>query len=334
MRTSLALLLGSSLAITHAASSFAQPVDAATKATARQLGEEGMRAFDQGDCVTAADRLSRAHDLVHVPTLAFYAGKCLEKLGRLVDASEKYVEATRDPVDPGAPGPVKAAQADAERARKALVPRIPSVLLGLQPPVPDAVLLLDGRPVPPAMIGVKRPIDPGAHVAEVQRAGGVTRRPFTLQEGESQSLVLDVPPPMVGYVPGYAPPGYAPGYPPGYPGAVPAPPGYAPPRMVRKNMGLYVGGIVLIPVSAIVGIGGIYLVASASANNGPSHPAGGYALLAVGVLGLGGGIAMVAIGGKKVPADAPPPPDGPPPPPSVSFEPLLGPTSAGMRVRF
>jgi hypothetical protein len=41
---------------------------------------------------------------------------------------------------------------------------------------------------------------------------------------------------------------------------------------------------------------------------------------------------MVVIGGKKVPVEAPP--AAAPPAPSVSFEPLLGPTSAGLRVRF
>ena len=81
-------LLSASLTLGYAASASAQQIDAATRATARQLGEEGMASFDRGDCTVAANKLTRAHDLVHVPTLAFYAGKCLEKLGRLVEAGE------------------------------------------------------------------------------------------------------------------------------------------------------------------------------------------------------------------------------------------------------
>lgn len=96
MRTPLALLFSASLALSYATASSAQPIDAATKATARQLGEEGMKAYDKGDCTGAADKLARAHDLVRVPTLAFYAGKCMEKLGRFVEAEEKYLEATRN----------------------------------------------------------------------------------------------------------------------------------------------------------------------------------------------------------------------------------------------
>ena len=333
MRTSLALLLGGSLALTSATSSFAQPVDAATKTTARQLGEEGMHAMDKGDCATAVDRLTRAHDLVHVPTLALYAGKCLEKLGRWVDAGEMYLAATRDPVEPGSPGAVRAAPAEAEKARNALMPRIPTVQLSMQPPVPDAVLLLDGKPVPPAMIGVKRPIDPGDHVAELQRMGGVTKRPFSVREKESVSFVLDVPPPVAGYMyPGAPYPGAM--YP--YPGGPPVPSGPPPPPMVRQNTGLWVGGIVLIPVGAVAGLVGIYLAATGATFGAVGVDTGrqnaGYALMGLGLAGIVGGIVMVVIGGKKIPAE--PPPAAAPAEPKVSFEPLLGPTSAGLRVRF
>jgi hypothetical protein len=324
MRTPLALLLSTSLALTWAAPSRAQQPDAATRATARQLGEDGMKSFDAGNCPDAVDKLMRAHALVHVPTLAFYAAKCLEKMGRLVDASERYRDATLDPVDPAAPATVKAAQADADKARKALLPRIPTVVITLQPPVPDALVLLDGQPLPPAMIGVKRPIDPGSHTLQVQRAGGVAQRPFSVQEKEEAAVALDVP--MAGIPAGYA-------Y--GAPGGVPMVPGYTPVVMVRRSQGLFVGGIVLLTAGAVMGLSGAYLAATA-VKTGPLGGPGitdtgqrnaGFALMGVGVLGLGGGIAMAVIGGRKVPAEVVPAVP-------VSFEPLLGPTSAGLRVRF
>jgi hypothetical protein len=319
MRPPLALLFSASLALSYATSSSAQPVDAATKATARQLGEEGMKAYDNGDCAGAADKLARAHDLVHVPTLAFYAGKCMEKLGRLVEAEEEYLEATRDPVEPGAPAMVKSAQTDADRARHALLPRIPSVLLTLQPPVLDALVTLDGKPLPPAMLGVKRPIDPGTHAVQVQRAGGVTSREFSVKEAEAASVVLDLPAPVGPAYPypyPYAPPRGVPGYPPDEP----------PPAMRRRNTGLFVAGVVVAPVGAVAALVGAVVALEQGATDGSSAP--GLALVGVGLLGIGGGIAMAVIGGKKVRVDAPPPP------PVVSFEPLLGPTSVGVRGRF
>ncbi len=51
----------------------------------------------------------------------------------------------------------------------------------------------------------------------------------------------------------------------------------------------------------------------------------GAGILVVSVLGLGGGIAMTVIGGKKVPVVETP---------AVSFERYVGPTSAGLRGTF
>jgi hypothetical protein len=314
------LLFSASVALSYARSSSAETVDSATRAAARELGEEGMRLYDKGDCAGAVEKLARAHDLVHVPTLALYAGKCLEKMGRLVDASERYLEATRDPVEAGAPPAQRAAQADAERARKALLPRLASVELVLAPPAPDAVVTLDGRPMPPAMLGIRRPIDPGSHSVEVQRAGAVTTRSFSMKEAESQRIQVEAPaagPPVYGSPSAYPPSAYPLGaYPPGaYPlRYVPAP------ATRRQSTALFVTGVVLIPVGTVAGIAGVLVVAT-----NPEAPAGGYALLGLGLLGLGGGIAMTVVGGKRVPVEAPP---------SVSFEPLIGPTSAGLRVRF
>jgi hypothetical protein len=324
------------LALSYAAPSRAETIDAATRATARQLGEEGMQAYDKGDCATAADKLTRAHDLVHVPTLAYYAGRCLEKLGRLAEAEEKYVDAMRDPLDAGASATVKGAQLDADKARKALIPRIPSVVLNLQPPMPDAQVLLDGKPVPPAMLGVKRFVDPGQHTVQVIRLGGMLTKRFTVQEAESTNLDLEVPAPVQGPPPVGGPPTYP------YPYSTypygPRRPVYAtyppPPPTRRANVGLMVGGCILAPVGAIVSlVGVVFLIAPSDTLSGGSsnNTVTGGVLVGVGLAGLGGGIAMAVIGGKKVPLEAPP---APAPAPAVSFEPLLGPTSVGMRMRF
>jgi hypothetical protein len=340
MRTPLAFAVSTSLALTCAASASAETVDAATKATARQLGEEGMKAFDKGDCTTAVDRLTKAHELVHVPTLSFYAGKCYEKLGRLVDAEEQYHQATLDTIDRAAPPAVKAAAADADKARQALLPRLPSVVIAIQPPLPDAQVTLDGKVLPPAMLGVKRFVDPGAHTVQVQRYGGVTSRQFSVQEGESTAVTLDVP--AAGAIP--PPPGYVVGAPaygaPAYGAPVYYAPGMAGPPAVpmkRKNVGLFVAGCVVAPLGAVMALaGGVMIVNesnSASFNsNGTlssssSSTAPGLAVVAVGLVAMGGGIAMAVIGGKKVPVETAPPPP-------LSFEPLLGPGTAGMRMRF
>jgi hypothetical protein len=323
---SASLVCACALALSYAAPSRAETIDAATRATARQLGEEGMQAYDKGDFATAADKLTRAHDLVHVPTLAYYAGRCLEKLGRLAEAEERYLDALRDPLDASASATVKGAQLDADKARKALIPRIPSVVLNLQPPMPDAQVMLDGKQVPPAMLGVKRFVDPGQHTVQVIRLGGMLTKHFTVQEAESTNVDLEVPPPVQG------PPTYPYPYSP-YPYG-PRRPVYAtmppPPPMRRANVGLFVGGCILAPVGAVVSlVGVVYLLVPAVTFGSSNSTVTGGVLLGVGLAGLGGGIAMAVIGGKKVPVEQPAAPA-----PVVSFEPLLGPTSAGMRMRF
>jgi hypothetical protein len=76
--------------------------------------------------------------------------------------------------------------------------------------------------------------------------------------------------------------------------------------------------VILIPASSIGLISGAVVMGG---NQGA-----GIGILTVSLLGLGGGIAMTVVGGKKVPDTDPPP--------SVSFEPFVGPTSAGLRGRF
>jgi hypothetical protein len=182
-----AVLAAVTLSVTPA---FAEPVDSATRASARLIAEEGMRLYDKGECAGAVEKLTRAHDMVRVPTLALYAGKCLEKLGRLVDASEQYLAATKDEIEAGAPATVKQAQVDAEKARATLAARIPTIEVTLDASAAGATVALDGKTLPDAAIGVKRPIDPGHHVATFKRGEMTGSREFTVDEGDSGQVKL------------------------------------------------------------------------------------------------------------------------------------------------
>ena len=100
-------------------------MDAATKSAARGVAEEALKLYDKGDYAGAYEKANRANNLVHAPTMALLTGRCLKKLGRFVEASEKYLEASRDPLDAGASAAQKSAQTEADKARAALMPRIP-----------------------------------------------------------------------------------------------------------------------------------------------------------------------------------------------------------------
>jgi hypothetical protein len=342
MRTSSLIALTFPFALLLAApSASAQPVDAATKSAARGVAEEALKLYDKGDYAGAYEKANRANELVHAPTMALLTGRCLEKLGRLVEASEKYLEASRAPLEPGASAAQKSAQTEADKARTALMPRIPSVELALDPPAPDAQVMLDGKEVPAAMVGIKRPIDPGKHSVAVSRGGASANQDFTLRESDSVRVVLKAPQgkPNAAY---YAPP------PGGQPVVMMYPPGTVPPppAMKRRSTGMFVTGIILIPVGAITAIAGGIILASSSATtsfvdssgfstNTGSASGTGAAVLAVGGLMLVGGIVMTVIGGKKVPVNEALllDPRHSPPTPKASVTPLLGPMS-GLRVQF
>lgn len=334
MRTSslIALSFPVALALLLAApGASAQPVDAATKSAARGVAEEALKLYDKGDYAGAYEKANRANELVHAPTMALLTGRCLEKLGRFVEASEKYLEASRAPLDAGASAAQKSAQTEADKARTALMPRIPSVELALEPPAPDAQVTLDGKAVPAAMVGIKRPIDPGKHSVAVSRGGLTAGQDFTLREADSVRVVLKAPTGKPGAAYYGPPPGVGP-----QPILIPYPPGTVapPPAMHRRSTGLFVTGIVLIPIGAITTIAGsAILVGSSLCDSCDSST--GTGVLAVGGLMLVGGIVMTVIGGKKVPANEALvlDPRHSPPTPKAAVTPLFGPVS-GFRVQF
>jgi hypothetical protein len=171
----------------------AQPVSDSARAAARKLGEEAGALFEAGDYAAALEKYERADAIVHVPTLGVRAARSLVKLGRLVEASERYLAVTRMDVPAKAPKVHQEALRDAERERAALLPRIPSLVVELGAGGADAEVLLDEKPLPPALIGVEQPIDPGQHVLVVTRGGQRKEERFSVAEREKKRLALEPP---------------------------------------------------------------------------------------------------------------------------------------------
>src|SRR4051812_30455373 len=88
-------------AITVAPGARAENVDAAARSTARKLGQEAVKLYEAGDYARALEKFNTADSLVPAPTLGLYAARCLTKLGKVVEASERYLEVTRMQLDRG-----------------------------------------------------------------------------------------------------------------------------------------------------------------------------------------------------------------------------------------
>jgi len=182
--------------------SWAQPSEV-DRSAARALGQEGITLYRAGDYETALDRLSRAHDIVGLTTTGLWRARCLVALGRVVEASEQYLDVTRMTLPDDAREVHITAVDEAAKEREALMKVIAHVQLSSDSELAaDVAITIDDKPVPRALIGAKRPIDPGQHTLTVARGDWRKQQSFTVAEGADLKLTIPTPPePTVGAQP-------------------------------------------------------------------------------------------------------------------------------------
>jgi hypothetical protein len=141
-------------------------------ASARELGTEGVRLADAGDCAGAIPKLAAAEKLHHAPTTLERLGECEIKVGKLVSGTERLNQVLREPLAPGAPAAFAAAHKRAQEALGPALPRIGHLHLHVEGAPPDQVTAtVDGDPVPSALFDSARPTDPGSHKVAVSAPG-------------------------------------------------------------------------------------------------------------------------------------------------------------------
>lgn len=199
------LMAAASLCLVAPAAVADEEVDAETLAQARSLGKQAFELYDAGKYEEAADYFQRARALYDAPTLGVHEAKCLEQLGRFVEASERYLSVLR--MDPGsdASDAFKKAVAEAGENREKLLPRIPNVTITTTgpdgAPIPSSELeakgvtiLVDDQEQAIALVNVKRPIDPGEHrVVAMQGSQQLAEASVSLTEGGTGSVELKLP---------------------------------------------------------------------------------------------------------------------------------------------
>jgi len=193
VRYILVLLVPTLLAVSIAREARADVSDA-DRATARALARQGQAALEKHDFAVAADLFSRAGSLVHAPTLMLGEARALLAMNRLVNAHELFARILREGAPAGSPPPFAKAVAAARVEMEAMEPRIPTVVITVKgPSVPDVTV--DGVPVPPAALGVSRPVDPGTHLVKGEGVGFAPgEATFLVAEGKSAEVTLDLVP--------------------------------------------------------------------------------------------------------------------------------------------
>jgi hypothetical protein len=174
--------------------SVAAQTSEATRAAARQLATEGVNNFEAGEFTTASDKLNRAFETIRAPSLGLWSARALARCGRLVQASERYLEVMR--LDPRNGDEVVQRQAklDAEREHSELEPRIARLTLAVFNTAPDAdvEVTLDGVVLPQQLLRAQIPADPGEHVIEARQGALYARQPVRLAEGARVNVSLQL----------------------------------------------------------------------------------------------------------------------------------------------
>ncbi len=169
----------------------AEPSDAA-RAGARAQANAGLEAFEAGDWQKALDFFQRAESIIHSPLHLSYIGRTQAKLGHLVLAREALMKVMRESAD----SPItKRAQADAQAALKEIEPRIASLTVQVDGAAGrNFQVTIDGTELPPALVGVPAPADPGTRTVEVVSGSARVTKQVTLADAEGKSLTLVLPP--------------------------------------------------------------------------------------------------------------------------------------------
>lgn len=162
--------------------------DAATRAAARKLAEDGVAALQAGDSAKAVEKLDKALRTLRAPSIALWSGRALARHGQLVEAAERLLEATRLPVS-GETAVQEQAKADAEKELEQLRPRIPSLVIRVEGAT-DASVSLDGKVVPTSLLGEDRPVNPGTHQLLATRGSEQLTESVSVGEGERKDVTL------------------------------------------------------------------------------------------------------------------------------------------------
>jgi hypothetical protein len=162
--------------------------DAATRAAARKLAEDGVAALQAGEGAKAIEKLDKAFRTLRVPSIALWSGRALAKQGQLVEAAERLLEATRLPVS-GDTAVQEQAKAEAAKELELLRPRIPNLIIRVEGGG-DVSVSLDGRDVPASLLGEDRPINPGAHQLIAKRGAEQKTEDVNVAEGERKEVTL------------------------------------------------------------------------------------------------------------------------------------------------
>jgi hypothetical protein len=171
-------------------------VSDADRAAARDLFFEGVKLQNDGKFTEALDRFNRGQRIFSAPTQLLHIAECQVALGQLVEGAETYRTLIRTPLPPGSPPAFIQARDQATAELSQVEPRIPTAKIDITPANANSMQVqIDGVPMNNALIGISRPIDPGAHKVTVFAPGyGKQEAQFAIKEREQKTVPIQLQP--------------------------------------------------------------------------------------------------------------------------------------------
>ncbi|MES1187513.1 MAG: hypothetical protein ABUL60_27085 [Myxococcales bacterium] len=121
-----------------------------------------------------------------------WSARALAKLGSLVEARERYIEATRLPIS-GDKAVQEQAKLDAQAEGEQLTRRIPSLRVDVAGSSGAGLsVTLDGKELPDLLLGEERPTNPGPHRLIATQGDHRASASVALAEGEHRTVQLDL----------------------------------------------------------------------------------------------------------------------------------------------
>jgi hypothetical protein len=168
----------------------ADPTAAGKVPLARRLYEEGVDAVNKGRWSVAYERFKASYELAPRVLTLFNLGGAQAQTGRLVEATESYRRFLRETTD----GRYPDLRSDATTQLDQLEKQIAQLTIEVTNIDAGDVIAIDDSDFPRAAIGEPIPVNPGTHVAKVQRAGAVVaNRSITLAPGAAEVVRLELP---------------------------------------------------------------------------------------------------------------------------------------------
>jgi hypothetical protein len=166
------LLLAAALPLRVLPSAHAEPSNS-EKGRATTLMDTGAERLGQGRYAQALEAFKQADAIMDVPVTRVAVAQTLEKLGRLVEARDAAVQATRMPMGSNEPEPFTMARVQAAKIIVDLEVRIPTLAVFVENLPPDVTPLvrIDGAPLAQDKLGLPQRVNPGSHRVTLSAPG-------------------------------------------------------------------------------------------------------------------------------------------------------------------